>query len=153
MIDRRCLWRFGCSRRNNNTHPKNATNQKVFLRASILPPLRERGKEALEENQRVRRLPRYLLPEEREHENQTTRRPRFCRGREDDRRSGTRENRTRAFPPGGSVFRSRKEESSTFEPIVLLFRCLQRYAGVGSIKSMILPQVHLRKPCYDFSFL
>lgn len=25
--------------------------------------------------------------------------------------------------------------------------------GVGSIDSMILPQVHLRKPCYDFSFL
>ena len=24
---------------------------------------------------------------------------------------------------------------------------------VGSIDSMILPQVHLRKPCYDFSFL
>mmetsp|Transcript_10509 Transcript_10509/g.64358 ORF Transcript_10509/g.64358 Transcript_10509/m.64358 type:complete len:320 (-) Transcript_10509:3694-4653(-) len=30
---------------------------------------------------------------------------------------------------------------------------VRRYAGVGSIKSMILPQVHLRKPCYDFSFL
>ena len=25
--------------------------------------------------------------------------------------------------------------------------------GVGLIDSMILPQVHLRKPCYDFSFL
>ena len=25
--------------------------------------------------------------------------------------------------------------------------------GVDSIDSMILPQVHLRKPCYDFSFL
>ena len=24
---------------------------------------------------------------------------------------------------------------------------------VDSIDSMILPQVHLRKPCYDFSFL
>ena len=25
--------------------------------------------------------------------------------------------------------------------------------GVDVIDSMILPQVHLRKPCYDFSFL
>ena len=27
------------------------------------------------------------------------------------------------------------------------------FIRVGSIDSMILPQVHLRKPCYDFSFL
>ena len=25
--------------------------------------------------------------------------------------------------------------------------------GVDTMESMILPQVHLRKPCYDFSFL
>ena len=29
----------------------------------------------------------------------------------------------------------------------------QEVTGVGLIDSMILPQVHLRKPCYDFSFL
>ena len=29
----------------------------------------------------------------------------------------------------------------------------ERGHRVGSIDSMILPQVHLRKPCYDFSFL
>jgi len=29
----------------------------------------------------------------------------------------------------------------------------RRVRGVCLIDSMILPQVHLRKPCYDFSFL
>ena len=29
----------------------------------------------------------------------------------------------------------------------------EKVHGVDSISSMILPQVHLRKPCYDFSFL
>ena len=29
----------------------------------------------------------------------------------------------------------------------------RRVTGVGTIDSMIPPQVHLRKPCYDFSFL
>ena len=151
MIDRRCLWRFGCSRRNNNTHPKNATNQKVFLRASILPPLRERGKEALEENQRVRRLPRYLLPEERERQGKLRTASLWSRT-EDDRRSGTREkNRKVRFHAVPFLSPQRNEEFHlrTDRPVPSLVR----YAGVGSIKSMILPQVHLRKPCYDFSFL
>ena len=96
---KRYLRRFGCSRRNNNTHPKNATNKKVFLRASILPPLRERGREALEENQRVRRLPRYLLPEERE-----TRKTENGLALVEDRRRSTkwneREEQEGAFPRG-----------------------------------------------------
>lgn len=34
-------------------------------------------------------------------------------------------------------------------------RCLNRFAGRSALQvsTMILPQVHLRKPCYDFSFL
>jgi hypothetical protein len=33
--------------------------------------------------------------------------------------------------------------------------CCDRFAGrsAGQVSTMILPQVHLRKPCYDFSFL
>jgi hypothetical protein len=33
--------------------------------------------------------------------------------------------------------------------------CLYKFAGrsAGQASTMILPQVHLRKPCYDFSFL
>ena len=30
---------------------------------------------------------------------------------------------------------------------------VQKIAGVDMIDSMIPPQVHLRRPCYDFSFL
>ena len=35
-------------------------------------------------------------------------------------------------------------EKRTCSRVVLLF---------GQVSTMILPQVHLRKPCYDFSFL
>ncbi|GLT54174.1 hypothetical protein SLA2020_273960 [Shorea laevis] len=33
--------------------------------------------------------------------------------------------------------------------------CFNRFTGrsAGQASTMILPQVHLRKPCYDFSFL
>ena len=30
---------------------------------------------------------------------------------------------------------------------------LHHFRGDGQVVRMILPQVHLRKPCYDFSFL
>ena len=71
---------------------------------------------------------------------------------EDDRRSGTREkNRKVRFHAVPFLSPQRNEEFHlrTDRPVPSLVR----YAGVGSIKSMILPQVHLRKPCYDFSFL
>ena len=36
-----------------------------------------------------------------------------------------------------------------------LVHMLNKFTGraVGQVSTMILPQVHLRKPCYDFSFL
>ena len=119
MIDRRCLWSFGCSRRNNNTHPRNATNNEVFLRATILPPS-ERGREkhARRKPRRVRRLLWYHppLPEEREHENQNTRRPRFCRGRREtiDEVEQERTERTRfhAVVPFSSPARKRVPRSN-----------------------------------------
>lgn len=38
-------------------------------------------------------------------------------------------------------------------PLGVEARGVCEVTGVDSIDSMILPQVHLRKPCYDFSFL
>ena len=39
------------------------------------------------------------------------------------------------------------------EPVSSGGGCYDNATGVDVIDSMILPQVHLRKPCYDFSFL
>lgn len=41
-----------------------------------------------------------------------------------------------------------------FAPLTPL-GCCNVFAGLsaGQVSTMILPQVHLRKPCYDFSFL
>ena len=51
---------------------------------------------------------------------------------------------TRGEPEPGDRRPDRRKSAHRGETVV---------TRVDSIDSMILPQVHLRKPCYDFSFL
>ena len=66
--------------------------------------------------------------------------------RRTDRRAGARSS-------GSRLFRSVEAEDVMSGPhIPSAGRRAFAWKG-GSIDAMILPQVHLRKPCYDFSFL
>lgn len=58
--------------------------------------------------------------------------------------------RPAAIAPGGRWGRGRRGRGSGTPPAALCNACAGR---VLEATTMILPQVHLRKPCYDFSFL
>ena len=67
----------------------------------------------------------------------------------------TWDGRNAAPPPreGGGRGADRPGTGAPLEPVSSGGGCYDNATGVDVIDSMILPQVHLRKPCYDFSFL
>ena len=56
---------------------------------------------------------------------------------------------------GGGATRTRRGGSGAHSHPPSPLGCCNVFAGLsaGQVSTMILPQVHLRKPCYDFSFL
>ncbi|KAH7650787.1 hypothetical protein IHE45_20G013000 [Dioscorea alata] len=72
------------------------------------------------------------------------------------RRWGAREDgaaRRRAGGRGDARARARPPTLTPPRPRPALPRVLGSSACLRRVSTMILPQVHLRKPCYDFSFL
>ena len=55
----------------------------------------------------------------------------------------------------GGATRTRRGGSRACSRPLPPLECCNVFAGpsAGQVSTMILPQVHLRKPCYDFSFL
>ena len=55
----------------------------------------------------------------------------------------------------GGPTRTRRGGSGACSRPLAPLECCNVFAGpsAGQVSTMILPQVHLRKPCYDFSFL
>ena len=64
--------------------------------------------------------------------------------------------RVRLVPgASGGATRTRRGGSGACSRPLPPLECCNVFAGpsAGQVSTMILPQVHLRKPCYDFSFL
>ncbi|CAL8988699.1 unnamed protein product [Prunus brigantina] len=56
-------------------------------------------------------------------------------------------------PPAHTVSGATRTRSLVQVPWRNSRRCSSRVVTLGEVSTMILPRVHLRKPCYDFSFL
>ncbi|CAL8988656.1 unnamed protein product [Prunus brigantina] len=60
--------------------------------------------------------------------------------------------------PEGSAARAQRNPpeikgQGAARPLAPRFETSSRVVTLGEVSTMILPRVHLRKPCYDFSFL